>query len=655
MASLLAKRDMKINAGQIIFLIATLRSAFSLINHIFRISTFSFKIKALQSLSKPLKKSFRILLLSFFAMVIAVSSIAQNRFQLELKPLDKDMAFVNKRVTYNKRFPDSLSVISTLQRIIFQLQEQSYLEASIDNLERRDSIFYAFLTVGNPYNLASLKNGNVEEVFLSQVGFRERLFVDKPFSYKEVVELQESLLDYAENNGYPFASVWLDSIEVQENKISAQLFMLKNRLVLIDTINIIGDAKISAAYLENYLGLKEEDFYDKSQVLKIRNRIQELPFLKEKNDATVTFAGDKATINLFLDNRKASRFDFIFGFLPSNTAEIPGGPKVRSFQFTATANVDLRNQFGLGERIFMEFEQLRPQTQRLDLQFQYPYILNLPFGVDTRFFLYKRDSSYLDVDFNIGLQYLFEGGNYLKLFWNQTSTTLLTVDTQAIIFSKMLPPSLDVSNSTLGLEYNMQKLDYRYNPRKGWSVLLRAGNGLKTIKKNSTITGIKNGDFDYESLYDSISLRSFQYRGSGSLAAYFPLFSRGVVKTGAHLGGVFGKEPVYQNEQFRIGGNRIMRGYDEESIFATRFVVLTMEYRFLIGQNSYLYAFGDYGYVENITPEITRFEHPLGFGAGITFETKVGIFGFSLALGRLSDNTFDMRNVKTHFGYINVF
>jgi outer membrane protein assembly factor BamA len=586
---------------------------------------------------------------------IAVQSVAQNRFTLQIKPLDKDEAFIKKRISFNNRFSDSIAVVSALQQILFQLQEQSYLEASIDNLERRDTVFYAFLTVGNPYEWATLNNGNVEDVFLSQVGYRERLYSKKPFNYLEVVELQESLLQYAENNGFPFAAVWLDSIEVAENKISAQLFMQKNKLVLIDTINIIGGAKISAAYLENYLGIEEGSYYSKSRILKIRNRLREVPFLQEKSDATVTFAGDKATINLFLENKKASRFDFLFGFLPTNTVGIPGGPQVKSFQFTATVNADLRNQFGLGERIFVEFEQLRPETQRLDLQFQYPYIFNLPIGIDTRFFLYKRDSSYLDVDFNIGLQYLFEGGNYLKLFWNQTSTTLLTVDTQVIVNSKMLPSNLDVTNSIVGLEYNMQKLDYRYNPRKGWSILLKGGNGLKQIKKNSTIIGIKDGDFNYESLYDSITLKSFQYNVSGSLAAYLPLFTRGVVKAGVHLGGVFGKEPVYQNEQFRIGGNRIMRGYDEESIFATRFTVFTMEYRFLIGQNSYLYAFGDYGYIENVTPEITRFEHPLGFGAGITFETKVGLFGFSLALGRLSDNTFDLRNVKSHFGYVTVF
>ena len=96
-------------------------------------------------------------------------------FQLKLKPLDKDEDFIKKHISYNNRFPDSVAVVATLQRILFQLQEQAYLEASIDNLERRDSIFYAFLTVGDPYEMATLKNGNVEEVFLSQVGYREKI------------------------------------------------------------------------------------------------------------------------------------------------------------------------------------------------------------------------------------------------------------------------------------------------------------------------------------------------------------------------------------------------------------------------------------------------------------------------------------------------
>ena len=134
-----------------------------------------------------------------------------------------------------------------------------------------------------------------------------------------------------------------------------------------------------------------------------------------------------------------------------------------------------------------------------------------------------------------------------------------------------------------------------------------------------------------------------------------PLFKRATIKASIRGGVILSEQNIYQNEQFRIGGNRILRGFDEESIFATNYGVLTTELRFLIGLNSYLYAFGDFGYVENITTERREFDRPIGMGAGITFETKVGLFGFSLAVGRQQGNPFDFRSVKTHFGYVSLF
>ncbi|MBK8568141.1 MAG: BamA/TamA family outer membrane protein [Saprospiraceae bacterium] len=96
-------------------------------------------------------------------------------------------------------------------------------------------------------------------------------------------------------------------------------------------------------------------------------------------------------------------------------------------------------------------------------------------------------------------------------------------------------------------------------------------------------------------------------------------------------GRYFSEEKVYQNEQFRIGGNRLLRGFDEESVFATLFAVFTLEYRLLIGQNSYFYTFGDYGYVEDKRiGQPSRYDNPLGFGGGLTFETSAGVFGISL-------------------------
>ena len=579
--------------------------------------------------------------------------MAQSSYALTIEALDKAPSFVKENLEYPTSLFDSVAVDIELQRIILELHGQAYLEASFDRIERNKKETKAYLHVGEQYKWAQLKNGNVEDVFLEQIGFREQLYSGKPFHFKEVRKLQESLLSYAEDNGYPFAAVWLDSIEVKNGEIAAQLFMRKNKLILIDEVKVTGNAKVSQAYLTNYLGIKKGTLYSKSKILKIRNRIKELPFIKEVRDLSITFKGEQATINLYLNKKKASRFDFLIGLAPNSDQFA-----IRRFLITGTFNADMHNQFGLGERIFAEFQQLRPGTQDLEIELAYPYVLNLPFGVETSFDLYKRDTSYLDVIYDVGIQYLFEGGNYIKAYWNTASTTLLSIDEDRIRNTKSLPKNLDLSNASFGLEYALQRLDYRFNPRKGWSIFARGGAGFKRIKENSAITGIQDSSepmFEFRSLYDSLETQTFQYKVDLKIERYFPFFKRTTLKTAVELGGIISEQSIFQNEQYRIGGNRRLRGFDEEAVQASRFAIFTLEYRFLIGQNAYLYAFGDYGYVEDRTNEVNRTDRPIGFGAGMTFDTKVGVFGISYALGRRFDDPIDFRAAKIHFGYVSLF
>ena len=269
------------------------------------------------------------------------------------------------------------------------------------------------------------------------------------------------------------------------------------------------------------------------------------------------------------------------------------------------------------------------------------------------FELYRRDTNYITIIYDLGIQYLLEGGNYIKAFWNNTQTNLLSVDTSKIILEQQLPDTLDVRYSSFGVEYNWSQLDYRLNPRKGFFAKIRANAGVKQVSPNNTILSSDR----LAGLYDSIQLRSFQYNVQASLAAYFPLLKRSTIKAGVQVGFTFSEQPIYANEQFRIGGTQLLRGFDEESIFATSFAIFTLEYRLLLGQNSFLYTFFDYASIEAETINIREntLDDPLGFGAGISFETKAGIFGISLAYGRQRSNPIDFGAPKVHFGYISLF
>ena len=98
-----------------------------------------------------------------------------------------------------------------------------------------------------------------------------------------------------------------------------------------------------------------------------------------------------------------------------------------------------------------------------------------------------------------------------------------------------------------------------------------------------------------------------------------------------------------------------MRGFDEESIFASEYGVATVEYRYLVGLNSYFFLFTDLGYAENNSLDVKTSNTFIGSGLGMAFETKAGIFNISLALGKRNDVQLDVRQAKIHLGYVTYF
>lgn len=582
-------------------------------------------------------------------LLLPLSAFANDTLTLQLTIIDESQKNIVKQIDYETTHFQVPTLQKTLNNIVTDLQSQAYLTASIDSVSRKGNEFQAFLFVGEQYRWATLNTTNIDELLLAKIGFREKLYQEKVFDYQQVTDLKNAILDYYENNGFPFASVKLSNIKIQKDKIEANLSLDKGPLILINSIELVEPIpNISIGYLENYLGIQAGDLYSEQKIKAIRERLQELPFIKERQSVRVLFVGNSAKVYLFLDKQKASQFDFLIGFLPQNE---------ETGRLTLTGNVQLyfQNILGKGELIDIKWQQLRPLTPQLDLRLAYPYILNLPLGADVDFRLYRRDTTYIDINYNLGVQYLFEGGNYVKVFLDNFQTNLLTINQLQIINTRQLPRTLDVFNSTFGLEWQQQNLDYRFNPRKGLSLKLRGGAGIKRIEESNLIVSLSDSTFDYSTLYDNIQTRSVQLRLQGDVAYFIPFGSRGTVKIGVQTGGIITQDSIYQSELYRIGGNQILRGFDEESIFSSLYAIGTIEGRLLTGQNAYLFSFVDFGYLQNqsIGRNITDF--PFGFGLGLTLELGAGVLTFSVATGRQLKNPINFQATKIHVGFVSFF
>jgi outer membrane protein assembly factor BamA len=588
-------------------------------------------------------------------------------YQLEVKLLDQEPRFAKKQqLTLQYSQLDSAALQVALQQIITQLQQKAYLAASVDTLFVEDSFCTAYVMVGERYEWAELKNGNVAPDFLSAIGFRERFYEQTPFYYKEVTRVQEKLLAYLEEHGYPFAQVYLDSIRISEQSITARLYYEKGPLISFDKLVIEGKSRpnrkaggnnkvrIKAGFLSSYLGIRPNKLYNEKLVKKAQNRMDALRYLSTYQKPYVVFKEDKAALHLFVNDRPSSKIDLLLGLLPSQDPVT----RQQRFDFTGNIDIDLLNPFGTGKRIQFKYQQLTLGTSDLLLRFNWPYLFRTPLGVDVAFKLYRRDSSFIDIIGDIGIQYLFNGNSYIKAFLINTTTNLINVDVDRVLQTRRLPSMLDLTNSSFGLELYYDNLDYKYNPRKGFELLATASFALKQVRPNNSIQELEDpldANFNFATLYDTIVTNTFQYRFLLEYSQFVQILPWSTLM-GRYRGGLLlSGAAIYDNETFRIGGNRILRGFDEESIFATWYNVFTLEWRFLFGRNSYAYAFGDLAYTQRQTISTQQEDLPYGFGVGVALETQIGVFALSYALGSQQGNPVLFNNGKVHFGYVYAF
>lgn len=524
-----------------------------------------------------------------------------------------------------------------MSELLLALREKGYSEAGMDTVTWRPDTAIARLHVGPQYQFGHVGVGNVPDPVLRKIGFKEKQFQSNEVSGNRLSNLKKRIVRFYENHGHPFAQVTLDSIQLTDNRLSAILNLEKNQEFVIDSIIVKGNARIKPKYLQNYLGIRPKGLYNESRIKPISTRVKEIAFVNETKPPEVLFRDGKADIYIYLDKKRASQFDGILGVLPSN--EEPGKVLV-----TGELSLKLLSAFKRGELISLKWQSLQPRTQNLNVQLTYPFLFNTAFGLDGTFELYKRDTLFLNLRGIIGVQYHLVGNDYIKVFADIRNTNVLA-GTTLTSTSTANPDNVDSRLQLYGFGYNMQRLDYRLNPRKGFELYAEASAGAKKIIKDATIEA---------SRYEGLKLNSFQLNAVLKGAYFVPIPNRSTIRIGFN-GGYMRNENMFESEAFRIGGLKTLRGFDEESIFATMFGIGTIEYRFLINQNSYLLAFFDGAYYENTATNKRVSDRPFGFGLGISFFTKIGIFSLNYALGKQFDNPIDFRAGKIHFGVVSYF
>ena len=520
---------------------------------------------------------------------------------------------------------DSLSAFKKFTQCLNNLYGQGFLEARIDSIVFHKRVYVAFGYRGEKYHLASIKPDSLSAIWFQRAGVKFPKLNGKLLNPKSVGQGVLRLLGYLECNGYPFASVDINRTSVSNNYLDARVSVQPGPFIRLDTLYILGDAKISRQFVESHLGFQKYEIYNESAVAIYNRLIDELPFIKTIKPVEVEFIPGKARIYTYLSNRKASQFSGVLGFVSDLNSS-------SSLKLTGDVNLRLSNVFRAGELNTIQWQSLEKGVQKLNVASTWDYFLGTNMGLSTQFALYRRDSSYVNINPKFEIRFAF--------------------------------PKVMAS---MGVDYRSTKAT-NYSAESSSTILYTAAIGtkrknLEVFTKRGFIGNASVGIGQREATIaeDLSSGRSTIGEFGADFIVMRPLFKEYIVIKALAKGyllknfAIHSSSTFFNSEQYRIGGYGSIRGFNQESIVTSAYALASIEAQFRVEQQIILYLFYDQGLVD--LPNNQSFSHSnlIGVGAGIDISTKGGVLSLAYALGQGMGQDIQLKNSKLHIGLTTKF
>ncbi len=535
---------------------------------------------------------------------------------------------------------DSLQIEATAREVELAATEAGFIEAALDDWKwSGDSLRLVFHT-GPRYFIRSIGLDGLSEVEYQQAGYEKWTRRREPFNPVLVQErLGENLKTY-QNQGYPFAR--FDSLQLQMEPTRDSVWVdlgyqfEPGKLVKIDSVIVEGDVRETDAFVRGMIGIYPDQFYDQSAIDAAPRILNNSIYFKKVKPLEVEFLDEEtAKLKVKVESRKAGKFDLLLGLLPPRNDQ-------ERFEFTGLADFQLVSPiFRAGEIIEFRYDKLVGSSQKLHLRYSHPYLFGSPLQVQGEFDLLKQDTIFLTRFARLSTAYAFNPNLAVKVYYKSKTSNLISTRQYD---SLSPPPVLDARDQTYGIGFEFQNLDYRLNPRRGWHINMDFGIGRKRIIDNPTLD---------DRVYNGLVLRLPKREAEFQLQ-WFRSYSKRLVLMLAHRTYWLDQQEFFQNDLIQVGGSRTIRGFDENQFFANFLTQFTIENRFLLEQNSYLFVFSDYAYLEN-RAENGGILRPWGFGLGMTYETRAGMVSLTYATGRVAEFPFQPSRGRIHVGLINQF
>ncbi len=543
------------------------------------------------------------------------SALHSQNLTLKISTKDSTKSKLLKSLAFKKKHVNEQSLFFEIDSLSILFEKIGFLNNSLDTIVKKDSIYSAQFALGNSIKTIKIyyDQNLISKEILQQVSKK----VTNTFFEVRFDLLQKSLdliVSKFEEKGNSFTEVHLGTIKVSDSPATAKLHINNSKTRTIDKVIIKGIDNFPTAFIRNYFKINQNTVFNLDKLTKISNQIKALPFVSEFKTPEVLFTNDSTYVYLYLKKEKSNKFDGLIGFSSSEENS--------SLQFNGYLDLALTNIFNGGENILLNWKNNGNDKQLFNFNVEIPYLFNSSLTPKIGLNIYKQDSTFINTRGTIGIDYSLNYKNSIGISYiSESSTNLL---------NNPITNLNTYSTNLYGVNYDYRILNNSllYPVKFNTNLTLYTGN-RKTDNTITTQTQVNLGAYYLWSL----NFKNYLYIESNNA--------------------ILISDNFLTNELFRIGGVNSIRGFNEESIFASTYNIVNIEYRYSTNISSYLYTISDFGRLENL---LENFEQNLySLGLGYAFNTKLGLLNLSYAIGKLDKLPFDFNNSRFHIKILSFF
>ena len=497
------------------------------------------------------------------------------------------------KINFKKEHLSLNNLLKETSLISDKLKTRGYFYNSIDSLTKKDSTHTCFFSLGNKIDKVIIKTSSKTKVEL------------KP---KQIETYLNSITNKLEREGKSFSKIRLKNIKIKNNIVFAELKTQPSQKRRIDRTIVMDYSDFPKSYIKHYFNIKSADVFNKKRLEQISTKTKFLPFVEEIKSPEILFSKDSTLLYMYLKKKNSNFFDGLISF---NSKE-----KGKGLIFNGYLHLKLNNTLNSGEQLELLWQANGKERQQFKISSKIPYIFNTPLSSVVNFSIHKQDSSFLNTKFHSKLSYSISHKTSLSAtFDREKSENTLKDKSNTLINS--------YSSSFIGLDFLYRKpIEYKLFDNKYY---FRINPSLGNRENNGTKTNQIKINLEFTYLWKIINRNFLYFRNHSSY---------------------LNSKNFLQNELFRIGGIKSIRGINEESLFARKFSYINIEYRYLTSNKSYLYSISDLGISNNIG-DIDK-KH-ISLGAGYLFFIKNSQINLSYILNTDNLTNFNLNKSKFNF------